>query len=102
MFTTSLWSLGLSSICSIPSLTYQAFPGVTVLKEVGIFELVDWFIFFTVFSSDGSWANDKCWSPDSGIPFNQSTPFQNGFTEAESETAVEQFWKCVLGKDLYI
>jgi len=41
----------------------------------------------------GSWANERCWSPDSGIPFNQSTPFKHGFTEKESETAVEQFWK---------
>jgi solute carrier family 6 GABA transporter-like protein 1 len=41
---------------------------------------------------NGSWANEKCWNPDNGIPFNQSTPFKHGFTEAESETAVEQFW----------
>jgi len=39
-----------------------------------------------------TWANDKCWSPESGVPFNQSVPFLKGFTEAESETAVEQFW----------
>jgi len=39
-----------------------------------------------------TWANAKCWSPESGIPFNQSMPFLNGYTESESETAVEQFW----------
>merc|ERR1712117_803285 len=41
---------------------------------------------------NGTWADERCWSPDSGVPFNQSIPFKHGFTEKESETAVEQFW----------
>lgn len=41
---------------------------------------------------NGSWSNEKCWNPDSGVPFNQSLAFLHGYKEVESETAVEQFW----------
>jgi len=41
---------------------------------------------------NGTWANEKCWNPDSGIPFNQSSPAMYNISEADSETAVEQFW----------
>ena len=51
------------------------------------------FHFLSIPSLDETWANAKCWSPESGVPFNQSMPFLNGYTESESETAVEQFWK---------
>jgi hypothetical protein len=55
-------------------------------------------IFFSaktyIFSLDGTWSDYKCWNPDDGIPFNESTPFMHGIrNESESETAVEQFWK---------
>jgi len=41
---------------------------------------------------NGTWANEKCFNPDSGIPYNQSVPAMNNISEADSETAVEQFW----------
>ena len=43
--------------------------------------------------SDSTWANERCWTPDDGLPFNESKAFQNGIAEKDTETAVEQFWK---------
>jgi len=41
---------------------------------------------------NGSWANEKCWNPDSGIPYPESIPAMHNISEVDSETAVEQFW----------
>merc|ERR1719154_346818 len=76
------------------------------LENVYYIIVVTWTLFylfqtFTDFPSlpwsdcskgNGTWANEKCWNPDSGIPFANSVPAMNNISEADSETAVEQFW----------
>jgi len=41
---------------------------------------------------NGTWANEKCWDSDSGIPYEESLAAQNNISEKDTETAVEQFW----------
>jgi len=41
---------------------------------------------------NGTWANEKCWNPDDGIAFINSSAFKQGITVNNTETAVEQFW----------
>jgi len=41
---------------------------------------------------NGTWANEKCFNPDSGVPYNESLPAMHNISEVDSETAVEQFW----------
>jgi len=41
---------------------------------------------------NGTWATLACWSPESGIPYPLSVPALHNISEADSETAVEQFW----------
>jgi len=44
-------------------------------------------------NGNGTWANTKCWNPDSGIPWNKSEAFLIlGINESDSESSVEQFW----------
>ena len=42
---------------------------------------------------DGTWATVSCWAPESGIPYTESVAALNNISEADTETAVEQFWK---------
>ena len=51
------------------------------LKSNGIFSLV------------GSWANEKCWNPEDGAPFNESMAYRLNISEKQTESSVEQFWK---------
>ena len=46
-----------------------------------------------MFSLDGTWATVACWTPESGIPFPESVAAMHNISEADSETAVEQFWR---------
>ena len=48
---------------------------------------------FFVCSLDGSWATVSCWAPESGIPYKDSLAAMHNISEADTETAVEQFWK---------
>jgi len=41
---------------------------------------------------NGTWATTACWNPESGIPYPESMPAMHNISEADSETAVEQFW----------
>jgi len=92
----------------VPILKGVGYSAVTMvfLENVYYIIVVTWTLFylFQTFSDlpslpwsscekgEGTWANEKCWNPESGIPFNESVPFHRGITEVESETAVEQFW----------
>jgi len=76
------------------------------LENVYYIIVVAWTIFYLVqtftdlpslpwsdcIKGNGTWANEKCWSPDSGVPFEESLPFLNGYVKNESESPVEQFW----------
>jgi len=76
------------------------------LENVYYIIVVAWTIFYLVqtftdlpslpwsdcIKGNGTWANEKCWSPDSGVPFKESLPFLNGYMKNESESPVEQFW----------
>ena len=42
---------------------------------------------------DGTWATVSCWAPESGIPYTESVAALNNISEADTETAVEQFWR---------
>ena len=91
MSIISLWSPGPSSISSKPSWTSLTCPGVTAVKEVSEGENEENIDNYKI--SDGTWANEKCYNPDSGVPFNESIPAMHNITEVDSETAVEQFWR---------
>jgi len=40
----------------------------------------------------GSWANEKCWNPEDGAPFNESMAYRFNISEKQTESSVEQFW----------
>jgi len=40
----------------------------------------------------GSWANEKCWNPEDGAPFNESMAFRLNISANQTESSVEQFW----------
>ena len=42
---------------------------------------------------DGTWANEKCWNPESGANYSQSVAFSLDIPINETESPVEQFWK---------
>ena len=43
---------------------------------------------------NGTWADEKCFNPEGGIPFNQSAAkLVYGLTEVETQTPVEAYWK---------
>merc|ERR1712115_394172 len=39
----------------------------------------------------GTWANEKCWNPEAGAPFNESLPYKFNISADETESPVEQF-----------
>ena len=41
----------------------------------------------------GTWANEKCWNPEAGAPFNESLAYKFNISADETESPVEQFWK---------
>jgi len=41
---------------------------------------------------NGSWANEKCWNPESGLPYDESVAYQYNISKNLTETPVEQFW----------
>jgi len=40
----------------------------------------------------GTWANEKCWNPEAGAPFNESLAYKFNISADETESPVEQFW----------
>ena len=44
-------------------------------------------------STEGSWANEKCWNPEAQLPFNESLPHSMNISLDDTESPVEQFWK---------
>jgi len=41
---------------------------------------------------NGTWANEKCWNPESGANYSQSLAFSLDIPINETESPVEQFW----------
>jgi len=42
---------------------------------------------------NGSWANEKCWNPEDGLNYTDSTPFKLNISQNDTQSPVEQFWK---------
>ena len=42
---------------------------------------------------DGSWANEKCWNPEDGLNYTDSTPYKLNISQNDTQSPVEQFWK---------
>ena len=91
MSTISLSSPGPSFISFKPSLISLTSRGATAVKEVSEGELDGNIANYDML--DGTWANEKCYNPDSGVPYNKSIPAMLNISEVDSETAVEQFWR---------
>lgn len=44
-------------------------------------------------NGNGTWANEKCFSPEGSVNWTESVAFAVGYSENQSESPVEQFWK---------